>query len=382
MFTTGSKLFLGGTVLALVATVVYGVTTGGWLGTVALASVTAAFAFLAGLNFYLSDGNVPAMQPGATTDCAAAQQPVGRSMWPLAAAAGAALLAVGAETKPIVFKIGVVLVLAAGVEWMVQGWSERASADTAYNARVRKRLANPLEFPVLAAAGLGLVIYSFSRIMLWIDKEGGPVIFVVLGALVLTGGFLFASRPSLKRGLVTGVCAIGALGLISTGAVMAIDGQRTIHEYPTTSADPAVCNEEGKAPGEAAEVDHKASQTVAIKANLAVTVSLRDGKLTATELGLNGDRTVVTLQRSNPTNIMFRNFDEPERRFTVRQGAFTTTANGITSTAKPVVCTQLVEDGGEQMLTVKFDKPSFASEETYVIEVPGVEGQQIEIVVP
>ena len=121
----------------------------------------------------------------------------GRRSPPSASAA----IAVGAVSKPIVFKAGVVLVLAAGVEWMVQGWSERASADPAYNAELRKRMLHPLEFPVLGAAGLAVVIYSFSRIMLWIDKSRGPVVFIVAGALVLFGGFLFASKPSLKKGV-------------------------------------------------------------------------------------------------------------------------------------------------------------------------------------
>lgn len=382
MFTTGSKLFVGGTVLSLVATVVYGVTVGGWQGTVALATLSAAFAFLAGVNFFIRDGNVPSMQPGATTDSAAAQPPPGRSMWPVVAGLGTALLAVGAVTQPLVFKIGVVAVLAAGVEWMVQAWSERASADPAYNEGVRRRLAHPLEFPVLAAVGLGLLVYSFSRIMLWIDKEGGPVIFVVVAALVLTGGFLLAARPTVKQSLVTGVCAIAALGLVSTGAVMAIDGERHIHTKPTTSSDPAICNEEGKGSGEAAEIDKKASQTVAAKSNFAVIVTVRDGVLTAQEQAIEGTRNVITLPRSNPTNIMFRNFDDTSRRFTVRMGAFTTAQDGIEVTTKPVVCTQLVGEDAVQMLTVRFDKSSAGTEEPYAIEVPGLEGQRIEIVVP
>ena len=385
MFTTGSKFFLGATVLSIVATIVVGVTIGGgagWQAAVGLATTVVVFAFLAGINYFVRDGNVPSMQQNAAAQSAAAQPPAANSMWPLVAALGAGLVVVGTVSKPLVFKIGVVVLLAAAVEWMVQGFSERASADAAYNNTVRKRILNPLEFPLLAGGGLGLIVYSFSRIMLWIDKSGGPVIFVVVGALVLVGGFLFASRPSLKKSLIAGVCAIGALGIISTGAVMAIDGQRHIPEYPTTLSDPAVCNEEGEATGEAAEIDEKASQSVAAKASFAVTVSLRDGKLTATELGLEGERTVVTVSRSNATNIMFRNFDSHEHRFTVRMGSFTTTENGTAVTTKPLVCTQLVDHDGEQMLTVVFPKTSTASDEPFIIEVPGVEGQQIEVVVP
>jgi hypothetical protein len=99
--------------------------------------------------------------------------------------------------------------------------------------------------------------------MLWIDKSAGPAVFVVT-ALILFGGFLFASKPSLKSGVVTGVCVVGALGLISAGTVMALDGQRTILEHPTTETDnSAACNSAEEGPGELAEVDDRGSQAVA-----------------------------------------------------------------------------------------------------------------------
>ncbi|HEX2783688.1 MAG TPA: hypothetical protein VHN36_08885, partial [Ilumatobacteraceae bacterium] len=281
MFTTGSKLFLGATVLAVVAAIVYGLSNGGssgWLGVIGLLSAALVFAFLFGVNYYTHDGNVSAMSENATIDAPAAQPPVGRSMWPAIAAVAVGAIAVGAQSKPIVFKAGVVVLLAAAVEWMVQGWSERASADPAYNAGLRKRMLHPLEFPVLAAAGLAAIIYSFSRIMLWIEKSGGPVVFIIAGALVLFGGFLFASKPSLKKGVITGVCAIAALGLVSTGAVMAVDGQRTIEHHPTTTTDNgAACALAEEGSGTQAEVDEKGSQAVASKSGIAITLVLEGG---------------------------------------------------------------------------------------------------------
>ncbi|MDP9463278.1 MAG: hypothetical protein M3P52_01530, partial [Actinomycetota bacterium] len=160
MFTTGSKLFLGATALSTVAAIVFGVANGGsagWLGVVGLLSAALAFAFLFGINYYGHDGNVSAMSDNAPTDSPAAQPPVGRSMWPALSAIAVGAIAVGAESKPIVFKAGVVLLLAAAVEWMVHGWSERASADPAYNAGLRKRMLHPIEFPVLAASGRAAV---------------------------------------------------------------------------------------------------------------------------------------------------------------------------------------------------------------------------------
>ena len=65
MFTTGSKLFIGGTLLATVAAVVVGITTGGALGltaTLGLISAAVALALLAGINWMIRDGNVSAME--------------------------------------------------------------------------------------------------------------------------------------------------------------------------------------------------------------------------------------------------------------------------------------------------------------------------------
>ena len=387
MLTTGSKLFLGATVVSTVAAIVYGLSNGGsagWLGVVGLLSAALVFALLFGVNYYGHDGNVSAMSDNATVDAPAAQPPVGRSMWPALAAVAVGAIAVGAQSKPIVFKAGVVLLVAAAVEWMVQGWSERASVDPEYNAGLRKRMLHPLEFPLLAAGGLAAIIYSFSRIMLWIDKSGGPVVFIVAGALVLFGGFLFAARPSLKKGVVAGVCTVGALGLISTGAVMAVDGQRPIELHPTTSSDNgAACALEEEGSGTQAEVDEKGSQAVASKSGIAITLVLEDGKLTAHEQAVAGSQNPVTVSRGNTVNVIFKNRDPEKRRLTVNMGEFEQDINGTKVKQRPKVCTTLVRgNDGSQFLSFELPKPSIASAQPYTFTVPGVEGAEIEIKVP
>lgn len=387
MFTTGSKLFLGATVLSTVAAIVFGVSKGGadgWLGVIGLLSAALAFALLAGINYYVHDGNVSAMSEHATTEAPAAQPPVERSVWPALTAVGVGAIAVGAVSKPIVFKAGVVMLIAAAVEWMVHGWSERASADPAYNASLRKRMLHPIEFPVLGAAGLAAVIYSFSRIMLWIDKSGGPVVFIIAGALVLFGGFVFASKPSLKKGLVAGVCAIGLLGLVSTGAVMAVDGQRTIEEHPTTESDSAAaCSLAEEGPGEQAEIDELGSQAVASKSSIAITVILEGGKLSAHEQAVAEPQNPVTVSRGNIVNVIFKNRDPEKRRLTVNMGEFEEDINGTTVKTRPKVCTTLVrQNDGSQFLSFRLPKPSIASAQPYSFTVPGVDGAEIEIKVP
>lgn len=380
MFTTGSKLFIGATTVALAGAIVFGVFTGGdtgWTATIGLISCAIALAFLMGVNFFMRDSNVSALQSDATVSSSAALPAPGASMWPAIGAVGAGLIVLGLVTAPVVFKGGIVVVLAAMVEWMVQGWSERASSDAEYNASIRKRILHPLEFPVLAAVGLAVVIYSFSRIMLFLSKEAGPAVFAILAALVLVGGFLFASRASLKKSLVVGVCTVAGLGLVSTGAVMAIDGERHIEEHSTIENDPSIC-----ASNDETEADHNASQSLAAKSNVAATVVFKDGQLYAQVIGIAQPQRTITLPLGNPSNIVFRNLGDEPVRLTANLGSFQKDVNGTPVTEKPVTCTTLVEPDGRQFLTLKFPKSSRWTDAPYTLVVPGVEGASIEIVVP
>src|SRR4051812_17477310 len=126
MFTTGSKLLLGATTLSFIGAVIYGWQSGGPLGTIGLVSVTIVFAFLTGINFWVRDSNVSALDPAAVASAPATHQPVGRSVWPLVGGLGVATVPVGLVVGKTVVWIAVVVIMIATVEWMVQGWSEGA----------------------------------------------------------------------------------------------------------------------------------------------------------------------------------------------------------------------------------------------------------------
>ena len=131
MFTTGSKLFLGATAASTVGALVWGACNGGAAGVagvVGLAALAIAFAFLAGMNLFTRDGNVLTNTPNPEA-AGAAQRAGGNSMWPLVTAIGVGGLVIGAVSRPVVFKVSVVVLLAALAEWMIQGFAERASAD-------------------------------------------------------------------------------------------------------------------------------------------------------------------------------------------------------------------------------------------------------------
>ena len=381
MFTTGSKLFLGATAVTIVAAIVVGGSIGGstgLMGTVGLVTVAAVFAFLAGINLYTRDGNVSAQQEGALTTSAAAQHTSGRSVWPLVTAVGAAGVVVGTVSHPVVFKVAVVVLLAAVVEWMVQGWSERASADSKFNASVRKRILNPLEFPIFGALVLGVVVYSFSRIMLSANKDAGRWVFIAIAALILAAGFVFAGRKAAK-GTALGVTAIAAVALLGVGVVSAVQGQRHIEAHPDMTA--AVCL--GNATeAQAEEVDHKANQSVSSRSNPAATVVLReDGSLIAFVAGFpNVEYHQIDVPRSLDVRLIFRNQSEEPRRLTAHLGTFAA-ADG-TAGSENATCTTAVEKGGEGFMTLRITKSPLASSTPYRLTVPGVEGQEIKIVAP
>jgi hypothetical protein len=397
MFTTGSKFFTGATVASVVALIIVGNTTGsqvGWTAVLGLFSAVIVFGFLAGINFFIKDGNVKSMDTASHATSGAAQPPAPSSMWPAVGALGAALIALGSHSYPVVFKAGIVVVGAALVEWMVQAWSERASDDAAYNASLRGRIMHPLEFPLLAVLGLGVAIYSFSRIMLAINKTGGRAAFLGIGAVVLIIGFIVSYVPSLKKQLVAGVCALGALGLVAAGTVAAVSGQKKIEKYPTTFDEEFafVCDEPGEVNGEdelselAREIDEKAAQKVSNSANLHARVVVdEDGIIKAFQGGRAVD--TLTFAMGNPVNLLFQNHAEEEHRMTLRLGTFATGEeldDGTVVKESHVACTPLMEEDGETTLSVRFEKSSrFENfdEGGYRIEVPGLD-QSIPVVVP
>lgn len=376
MFTTGSKMFIGATVLSAVATVVFGMSNGGatgWMGTIGLVTVLVIFLFLTAINLLTRDGNTPSMEPGIEHTAPAAQPPVGRSMWPLVAAVGVGGLVIGIVSKPVVFKVAVVVLLAAVIEWMVQSWSERASADAAYNANIRSRILNGLEFPILATIGAAVVVYAFSRVLLTANVDAGRWIFIVIGAAVITGGFLFASGRASKR-TVAAVCALSAVVLFGVGVASALQGQREIHPHPTVD-DPnqkALCLEGGEE-----EVDEHASQDVSLLSNVLADIYLQeDGDLVALIHGQPGvEYHEITVPRSAHFSVIFHNESEHPERLTGRFGSFG-------EDPELVSCTTNVEPGKIAYLGFEIPKTNAASRTDLEFIVPGVEGATIKIVVP
>ena len=246
------------------------------MGTIGLTSAAIALAFLAGVNIYTRDSNVWDDEISSVRD-----RPGRR------AAPGQQHLADGvrarrgrAHRRPRHLSGRLRrrcrrCCSPTGAEWTAEAWAERASADAAYNAEVRSRIANPLEFPLAAAIGIGVIVYSFSRIMLWLSKTNTVIAFVVLGVIILTVAFLAAYRP----------------GPQVAGRGRRHRGRRARHSSPVVprrtrrrardrgARDHRGLTEEGEEiclSPEEFEADEKASQSVAATANVAAEITLTE----------------------------------------------------------------------------------------------------------
>ena len=231
---------------------------------------------------------------------------------------------------------------------------------------------------------MAILVYSFSRIMLFLSKTSGPAVFGVVAALLLAVGFVIAFVPSIKSGLIAGVAVIGALGLVAGGAAAALEGERELHPHETTSA---LSAEGNCGTAEETEADEHASQNVAAKANITAEVTLgEDDTLTVHNLGIGGSEDVVVVTRANATNVRFTNNSGEERRLVLDLGTrpeTDETGDTVPDTELPDQrCTQLVEEGGSQLLTFSIATPSRYADQPYRFVVPGVDGAELLVEVP
>ena len=152
-----------------------------------------------------------------------------------------------------------------------------------------------------------------------------------------------------------------------------VDGERETHPHETTGA----IAEDGDCGADETEADENASQKVAAKSNVAASITLTaDERLTYDVPGYDGGSATLNLPKSTANNVLFHNESAELRRLSID------TAGATAAEDRQVVCTALVEEGGTQLLTVRFDKPGFAAEIPYQFTVPGVDGAVLPVVVP
>ena len=120
---------------------------------------------------------------------------------------------------------------------------------------------------------------------------------------------------------------------------------------------------------------------MAAKSNVAAEITFDGSTLIADVPGFDGAFTALTIARSNPVNLFFRNASGHDARFVLE--AF---PNPDSSNPGPArYCTALVEPGGVQTVTVRLGQSSAqiiaAGNPGYSFVVPGSDAA-LEVIVP
>lgn len=374
MFTTGSKYFIGLTALSSVATILYlFLVNPSDLGALALIGLVTAAATMAGFAIFTVDSDAETAEQAVD----AAAGPTSSSYWPIVLALGAAMILLGLATEPVVFVLGIAVLVGGGVEWMIQSWADRASADPAYNNNVRGKVLGGIEYPGLSAVLTIVVAFLFSRVFLAVSKDAATIFFIVVAAVIFALGFVFASRAELRKKALTVVIPVAIALLAVVGVVSAISGER--EQLVEAAREDHFAIEHRECGEEASKYyDKHANNKVPLRSSVIATITVENNEVSAKMIGL--DRTVdtITIPRMNSTTVLFRNLDDSERRLVVNLGSEKV---GDTDVVEELgTCTQLTGKGQEQVLTLTIPKPA-SPEEPYSFTVPGASGE-IKLVVP
>lgn len=374
MFTTGSKYFIGVTALSALAAILYMfLVNPSDLGALALVGLMVSAATMAGFALFTRDSDVETVDEAVDASAA----PTDASYWPIVFALGGAMILLGMATTPVVFVLGIAVLVGGGVEWTIQSWADRASADTAYNRGVRGKVLGGIEYPGLSAVVAIVVAFLFSRIMLATSKNAATIIFIILASVIFALGFVFASRAELRRKAVTVVLPLAVAALAIAGVVSGLSGER--EQLVEAAREDHFAAEHRECGEEASKYyDKHASNKVSLRAAVVATITVENGEVYAQMIGLDTKVDTITIPRMNATTVLFRNRDADERRLVVDLGTETVADSDIVE--KVGTCTQLTGKDQEQVLTLTIPKPA-TEEAPYSFYVPGINGK-IGLVVP
>ncbi|MCH7788131.1 MAG: hypothetical protein IH940_01695 [Acidobacteria bacterium] len=262
MLTTGFKLFFGLFVAATFGAVVLGYTSGGnhlgpvtfgYKGSVGFVfgyTVLMVAGFASGAVGLLlqafRDGDAEAAAQLLGTDTApVGQTPLGDSMWPLIGAVAAGTTVVGLVVHPAVMGVGLILGILTMFEWTMSAWADRATGDPQANRELRDSVMRPIELPALALGAVALMVASVSRVFLASSANGAVLAATILALVIIGIAVLFATKPKVSKNVATAVVLIVAFGVLVTGTIAAVVGERDFEH----SSDESRESEEGTSDG-------------------------------------------------------------------------------------------------------------------------------------
>lgn len=332
MFTTGSKFFFGTAFVAAVVALVQGVNVVDPAAVIVLSGVAVVAAFLGAVIVATRDAHAKVPVAGAAGVPGAPQ--VGASIWPIVGGLGTALLALGIVTDRRLAGLGVIAVLATVVEWMIQAWSERSTAEDATNAGLRGRVAHPLEFPILGVLMGGAVVFAMSRIMVSLAESQATIVFAVVGIVVLFAAIAIWKMENLSSRKVGVIVTVGAV-LLGAGAIVGVNrGEHVLAHEPESELD--------------------GNKRVALKSNTIASVRFHDEKIE-----LRHDSEVVEhleVPRSTLSSLLVTNDSAERVRFIVESSKVETDAEGNSKVVHDEFVTDPLSPGSSKVLVVNFPK--------------------------
>ncbi len=254
MFTSGSKYYFGLSFFAFLAAVLYGASSGVHSGLISMLVGPLTFGYkgsigdhvgysvLMGLSLvslflgcvvvaFRDDDATALAQVAHTESVPEVLPPDSPSYIPIFAAFGMGTALVGLVVASPLFLLGVVILVMVTVEWAVKVWSDRATGDAAVNQRIRNRIMNPIEVPVIGAIVVAFFVLGISRILLALPEVGADVLFGVIPALILVAGVLIANRERVSKNVVVGLILFGGVAVLVGGVISASVGPRQFEKH-------------------------------------------------------------------------------------------------------------------------------------------------------
>jgi plastocyanin len=158
--------------------------------------------------------------------------PVGRavlahpSTWPIAAAFGVAVLALGAALGTAMVVAGLAVTMLAAAGWLGQAWRETPGWDAAKGSRLSARFLAPVGIPIIAVVLIAILVIPVSRVLLAVDEHVAVVVALVT-ALVILGLFsLLAITARLTRKMSATIAGVAIVALVAAASAGIGNGER------------------------------------------------------------------------------------------------------------------------------------------------------------
>jgi plastocyanin len=226
MLTQSAKVYLPISVLAFVAAVAYGISTGDRDGVLLLLGLVVAAAFAGTVvNAHrqnLVAAPVPADAPPPELADVAPGRPVSGGLWSFTGALALALVLVGFVVGPVATVAGLVVGAATAVGWMTS-----ISAD--HTGRELNLL--PLGLPAVGLFAIFSLVFFMSRVLLAVPEQASTGIALVVAVVILASASLVTLRPNLSSRTLVAILAASGVVLSGGGIVAASVGQREIHRH-------------------------------------------------------------------------------------------------------------------------------------------------------